>query len=283
MAALHLRAGTRVTEEPKTFSGDLAHLPPIVAAAHPAKAFDQCRRRSSREGKNGKEEWTKPPRLTRVPAYSARSNDPDTCGSYDDTVAAVAAGDADGIGYMLLGSGVGAIDLDHVVARGWHCSLGGTATDRAAAACQERTRQRRRLAGSSAKRLRPGHSSQIHLPSPEPTPASNSTETRHATSLSRDLSSSDCVALPSIDDLIDTLLAQAQRRTPRAPKTTRSISNATERQKLFDYDALIRTGLRKASVARPSPPSFGAWPARVGRPSRWIEELSQTPGGIGAK
>ena len=50
----------------------------------------------------------------RDPAYNARSNDPDTWGTYDEAVAAVAAGNADGIGYMLLGSGIGAIDLDHV-------------------------------------------------------------------------------------------------------------------------------------------------------------------------
>jgi primase-polymerase (primpol)-like protein len=67
-----------------------------------------------RKGKSGKEKWTKPPRQARDPAYNARSNDPDSWGTYDEAVATVAAGNADGIGYMLLGSGIGAIDLDHV-------------------------------------------------------------------------------------------------------------------------------------------------------------------------
>src|SRR5215471_9574819 len=49
------------------------------------------------------------------PNGGARSNDPSTWGSYADAVAAVAAGNADGIGYMLKDSNIGAIDLDHCV------------------------------------------------------------------------------------------------------------------------------------------------------------------------
>src|SRR6516164_5521638 len=45
----------------------------------------------------------------------ARSDDPTTWGSYSDAVAAVEAGKADGIGYMLKDSNIGAIDLDHCV------------------------------------------------------------------------------------------------------------------------------------------------------------------------
>jgi primase-polymerase (primpol)-like protein len=138
MAALHLRAGARVNEKPKTSSGDLAHLPQSLLL------LTQQRRWvvwpwELRKSKNGKEKWTKPPRLTRDPAYSARSNDPDTWGSYDEAVAAVAAGDADGIGYMLLGSGIGAIDLDHVVDEDGILRWAEQLQTEAAAAYQERT------------------------------------------------------------------------------------------------------------------------------------------------
>ena len=37
-----------------------------------------------RKGKSGKEKWTKPPRQARDPAYNARSNDPDSWGTYDE-------------------------------------------------------------------------------------------------------------------------------------------------------------------------------------------------------
>jgi primase-polymerase (primpol)-like protein len=46
------------------------------------------------------------------PSLFARSNDPATWADYADAVAAVAAGRADGIGYMLAGSDLGAVDLD---------------------------------------------------------------------------------------------------------------------------------------------------------------------------
>jgi hypothetical protein len=48
---------------------------------------------------------------------NARSNDPSTWACYADAVAAVKAGVADGIGYMLKDSNIGAIDLDHCVDR----------------------------------------------------------------------------------------------------------------------------------------------------------------------
>jgi hypothetical protein len=93
-----------------------------------------------RVNKGGKEKWTKPPRQARDPKHNARSNDPATWGSYDDAVAAVAAGNADGFGYMLLGSGVGAVDLDHVLEEdGKPIRWAEQLCAEAAAAYQERT------------------------------------------------------------------------------------------------------------------------------------------------
>ena len=60
----------------------------------------------------GKEKWTKPPYQPAFPNIAAKSNDPSTWGSYQDALAAVAAGQADGIGVMLLPGEVAAADLD---------------------------------------------------------------------------------------------------------------------------------------------------------------------------
>ncbi len=60
-----------------------------------------------------REQWTKPPFQTQDPTKPAKSNDPTTWGSYTDAVAAVVAGSADGIGYMLADDDLDAIDLDH--------------------------------------------------------------------------------------------------------------------------------------------------------------------------
>ena len=99
-------------EKPRTYNADLARLP---AALLPLTA----QRRwvvwpwEARATKNGAAvKWTKPPRMAHDPSRNARSNDPETWGSYADAVAAVAAGNADGIGYMLKGSDIGAVDID---------------------------------------------------------------------------------------------------------------------------------------------------------------------------
>jgi hypothetical protein len=99
------------SNRPQTFNGDLAHLPDALSPL-----TGQTRwvvwlwewRATRAAGK-----WTKPPRQARDPGRNAKSNDPSTWSSYEDAVAAVTSGNADGIGFMLLGSGIGAGDLDH--------------------------------------------------------------------------------------------------------------------------------------------------------------------------
>jgi primase-polymerase (primpol)-like protein len=99
-------------DKPKTFNGDLANLPP---ALQPLTTEPRWLNWSWewRAAKNGGGKWTKPPRQARDPSRSARSNDPATWSDYDQAVARVAAGDADGIGFALAGSAIGAADLDH--------------------------------------------------------------------------------------------------------------------------------------------------------------------------
>ena len=76
MAALDLREGA-MSEKPKTYSADLARLPP---ALQPLTQQDRWviwpwERRAK---KNGDVEWTKPPRQVRNPNDNAKSNDPKT-------------------------------------------------------------------------------------------------------------------------------------------------------------------------------------------------------------
>ena len=101
-------------ERPRTHNGNLGQLP---AALLPLTRQERwvVWPWELRPTKNGKTKWTKPPRQVRDPRRNARSNDPTTWGSYTDAVAAVLGGNADGIGYMLQGSDIGAIDLDHCV------------------------------------------------------------------------------------------------------------------------------------------------------------------------
>jgi predicted P-loop ATPase len=71
------------------------------------------------ELKNGK--WDKPPYQAASPSRFAKPNDPATWGTYDQAIAAVAAGRADGAGFMLTSIDnqdfgvchIAAVDLDH--------------------------------------------------------------------------------------------------------------------------------------------------------------------------
>jgi primase-polymerase (primpol)-like protein len=101
------------SDRPRTFNGDLQHLPAALLPLTQEARFVVWRWEwRARKGGGGK--WTKPPYQARYPREPAKSNDPATWGNYQDAVAAVAAGSADGIGFMLKDASVGAVDLDHV-------------------------------------------------------------------------------------------------------------------------------------------------------------------------
>ena len=93
--------------KPQTYAADLSNLPKALQplTAEPRWVVWPWQLRKAK--------WTKPPRQAHNPQHNARSNDPTTWASYSDAVAAVKAGNADGIGYMLQSSSIAAADLDH--------------------------------------------------------------------------------------------------------------------------------------------------------------------------
>ena len=97
--------------KPAIFSGDLAHLPAALSWLTTQRRWVVWRW-LRRVTAGGKEKWTKPPFRPAFPNAAAKSNDASTWGSYEDALAAVTAGHADGIGVMLLPGEVAAADLD---------------------------------------------------------------------------------------------------------------------------------------------------------------------------
>lgn len=97
--------------KPSIFNGDLARLPKALHWLTTQKRWVVWRW-VKRVTARGKQKWTKPPYQPAFPKAAAKSNNPSTWGSYEDAVAAVAAGQADGIGVMLLPGDVAAADLD---------------------------------------------------------------------------------------------------------------------------------------------------------------------------
>jgi hypothetical protein len=94
-------------QKPRVYVADLACLPKAL------QWITQQRRWVVWQWElNKQKKWTKPPYQSAFPKKKARSNDPSTWGTYQEALAAVAAGLADGIGFMLLDGELAAADLD---------------------------------------------------------------------------------------------------------------------------------------------------------------------------
>jgi predicted P-loop ATPase len=97
-----------MTQKPSTYVADITRLPKALEHLTKLKRWVVWR------WELRKKRWTKPPFQCVHPKTPARSNSSNTWGTYEEAVAAVAAGHADGIGFMLKDSEVAAGDLDHV-------------------------------------------------------------------------------------------------------------------------------------------------------------------------
>jgi hypothetical protein len=93
--------------KPATHNADLTNLP---IALH---SRTQERRWGVWSWRWTGKKWDKPPLQACNPGRFAKSDDPTTWANYTDATAVVAAGRADGIGYMLADSDLNAVDLDH--------------------------------------------------------------------------------------------------------------------------------------------------------------------------
>jgi len=211
--------------------------------------------------------------MARDPKCNAKSNDPATWGSYTDALNAVAAGKAAGIGYMLMNSNIGAIDLDHCVDRAsakldpWAEKLHQEAAD----AYRERTVSG---AGTRIVGTVSGPETQRKFTFDRKTGAGIElyrNTARYITVSGLQLGS--CTELPPLDDFIDTLLARYGNQSDPDPG----------RRPHLDYDDLIKNGGPEGQRSE----LFQAvvWHlANQGWTAEQIsDELAKHPNGIGAK
>src|SRR5262245_8135775 len=95
--------------KPTTVQKNLAKLPPALA---PLTERPQCCVWRWTQKPDGK--WQKPPFMALDPERHASTNNPSTWTDYTTALAAVQAGHADGLSYVLTEDDpYGAIDLDH--------------------------------------------------------------------------------------------------------------------------------------------------------------------------
>src|SRR5262249_44942192 len=101
------QAAVDLPPRPKTYNGDLSKLPPALSYLR-AQPVWLCWRWFWNGNK-----WTKPPYCADNPERYAATNNPETWGTHEQAVKQVLDGKADGIGFALKDSNIGAVDLDH--------------------------------------------------------------------------------------------------------------------------------------------------------------------------
>jgi hypothetical protein len=280
VASIHLCPGARMTEKPQTFNGDLAHLP---TALRPLT--DEARwlvwSWEWRTTKTGNGKWTKPPRQARDPSRNARSNDPLTWSSYDQAVARVTAGDADGIGYALSGSPIGACDLDHCR------EADGTVARWAEDLCNEANGAYREItvSGSGLRIIGTANGGETHRKFTFDRKSGAGVELYRNTARYITVSGlevSECAALPSLDGFIDTVMARHSGGPARAADGGLDF-NAAERQKLFDYEDLIKNGAPEGQRSEAFQAVVWHLAGQGWSVEQITDELAKHPNGIGAK
>jgi hypothetical protein len=265
--------------KPQTFNGDLAHLPVALErlTAEPRWVVWRWELVKGR--------WTKPPYQARYPRQNARANDPETWSAYDDALEAVEHGDADGIGYALLGSDVGAIDLDKCrdpvtgEVAGWaevvrdgeaysEITVSGTGTRVLGTATGPRRMRRFNLDGGAGIELFRNAERYITI----------SGNQRGA-----------CDGLPLIDDLIDALEARldeekGQRRANDTSGGTGLDFNAARQQTAGrEYDSIIRNGVPDGERSEAFQSVVWHLAGKGLSADDIVDELARHPNGIGLK
>jgi putative DNA primase/helicase len=265
-------------DKPKTHNSDLAHLPTALQPMTEEKRWvnwSWVRRET-----NGKVRWTKPPFRPSNPQQHADSTDPNTWDTYKRALKRWRDGDADGIGFTLLGSPIGAIDLDDCCRRdaerrktktdGWarevrsssngaYCEVTVSGGGLRLIGITARDKVHRRFA---IKDARPNAHIELFRKAERFITVSG-------------LQLGNCNKLEPIDDFIDAMVA----RYDTAPRSQPYPEQRTQ----WDYDYLIQHGAREGARSE----AFHAVIWHLANKGRSIDdivgELARHPNGIGVK
>jgi hypothetical protein len=199
--------------KPTTYQIDFTEAP-LPAALLPLTTQPRwvCWRWEWRRGKRTKGKWTKPPIQPGkgFPTY-AESNDPATWGTFTEAMQRVTQGDADGIGFCLLGSDVAAVDLDHCRD---HTGITAWALDLAGKAPKS-TYCEVTVSGQGFRLIGLGTGSELHRKFPAADGKGSFELYRNAAryiTVSGKAVAGATGPLPKIDSLLDGLLTEASRR-----------------------------------------------------------------------
>jgi hypothetical protein len=268
------------TAKPKTYCRDLEHLPVALQPYTTEKRWNVWRW-EWRERKKGGGKWTKPPYQPGRPILSAKSNDPSTWGSYTDAVEAVKSKAADGVGLMLKGAGLGAIDLDHCVdqttASGFVPWADQLHTE-AAGAYQEIT-----VSGGGLRIIGKTTGPEVQRKFTFDRKTGAGLEIYRDTARYITISALElghCAELPPLDAFIDTLLA---RHNAPAGDSALTDFNSAAHQSSVDYDDLIQNGAPEGERSEAFQKCVWHLAGQGWTIEEILEELARHPKGIGAK
>jgi putative DNA primase/helicase len=275
-------------DKPRTFNGDLENLPAALERLTAERRWlvwkweARCKKSGEPDlDKNGEPKWTKPPYQARFPKHHAATDDPTTWGTYLDAVDAVQAGEADGIGYALLGSDLGAIDLDKCrdAATGELAQWAEALHAEAGGAYHEVTvsGQGTRILGtangpSRQRRFNLGHGDGIEL----------FRNTKKYITISGNERGT-CAGLPPIDDLIDTLEERFDEQKGRTRAVTDVFDFNDAAPQSRDYDDLIRNGVPEGDRSEEFQRVVWHLASKGMTAEEITDELARHPNGIGLK
>jgi hypothetical protein len=223
-------------KKPKTYNGDLAHLPSALEPLTETKNWVAWAW-ELKQSKDGPK-WTKPPRMATDPSRHASVSDPKTWGSYKQALKAVGARKADGIGIMLRNIDLGAADADDcrdsssTVIKPWAEKL----IEEASGCYCEVT-----PSGSGLRLLGVAKGPELHRRFSFDRKSHEGIELYRKTNrfiTVTGLEQGSCSALPPIDDFLDKLFERY------SGKTGKPADSKTSTRKL-DIDDLIKNGAKE--------------------------------------
>jgi hypothetical protein len=272
-----------VTPKPQTHNGDLRHLPPALASLCQQKCWVVWKWEWRKTKDGGK--WTKPPRQARNYKL-AEVNDPSTWASYEEAVEAYSRYGAgprvmNGIGFVLTGADIGALDLDHCVdpvtgaMAPWAAELDGDCNG-----CYREIT----VSGTGLRIIGTASGGEVHRRFKIDDNGAGLEIYRHTAryiTISGREFEQQCSELPSIDGLIDTLLTRYEGSNGHTGKF--DFNAAGTQSKSIDYEDIIRNGAPNGDRSELFQSCVNHLAAKGMTLEEIIEELARYPNGIGSK
>jgi hypothetical protein len=265
------------TNKPHTYIADLAHLPKAL------EHITALRRWVIWRWEWRKNKWTKPPYQCCYPKTAAKSNDPNTWGTYADAIAAIAAGKADGIGFMLKDSELAAADLDHV-----RDSTTGELIHWAQQLCVEADQlglyREVTVSGAGFRFIGLAQGNKLHCKFTFDKKSGIGIElfrncARYITISG--LQEGSCENLPSIDDYLNSLKARFDGQQPPSAPTNFDFNSAGPQQDY--YQDLIQNGAPQGERSEKFQEVIWHLAANGWTIEQIVDELAKYPNGIGLK